>query len=80
MYINMNINMNLDFASPLMMVLLCVGVMVVLNLVLPMLPPLPLVDKLSNAAFLSQQNLLGSAMHVALVVYVASLVKDMFKL
>ena len=73
-------NMNLDFASPLMMVVLCVGVMVVLNLVLPMLPSLPLVDKLSDAASLSQQNLLGSAMHVALVVYVASLVKDMFKL
>jgi hypothetical protein len=78
MYINMD--MNLDFTAPLMMVVLCVGMMVVLNLLLPMLPQLPVVDKLSVAASLSQQNLLGSALYVALVVYLASLVKEMFKL
>ncbi len=73
-------DMNLDFTAPLMMVVLCVGMMVVLNLLLPMLPQLPVVDKLSVAASLSQQNLLGSALYVALVVYLASLVKEMFKL
>lgn len=73
-------NMNVDFASPLMMVLLSVGTMVLLNLVLPMLPPMPIVDQMVDASRSTQGNLVGSALHVALVVYVASLLKDMLKL
>lgn len=73
-------NMNVDFTSPLMLVLLSVGTMVLLNMVLPMLPPMPFVDQIVDAARVSQGNLVGSALHVALVVYVASLLKDMLKL
>lgn len=73
-------DMNVDFASPLMMVLLSVGTMVLLNLVLPMLPPMPVVDQMVDAARSAQGNLVGSALHVALAVYVASILKDMLKL
>ncbi len=76
----MNMNMNIDFTSPVMLVLLSVGVMVLLNMVLPMLPPMPILEQVVDAARTTQGNLVGSALYVAVVVYVASILKDMLQL
>ena len=73
-------NMNIDFASPVMLVLLSVGAMVLLNMVLPMLPPMPILEQVVDAARTTQGNLVGSALYVAVVVYVASILKDMLQL
>ena len=75
-----SLNMNVDFGSPLMLVLLAVGSMVLLNFLLPMLPSMPVLDMIVDASRNAQANLVGSALHVALVVYVAVVAKDMLRL
>jgi hypothetical protein len=77
----MNMNLNVDYSSPLMLVALSVGVMVLLNFLLPMIPMnLPLVSNAVEFSGMAKDNLVGAAVYVVLVTYVASVAKDMLRL
>jgi len=45
-----------------------------------MLPSLPIVDQVVDAGRMTQGNMVGSALHLMLVVYIACILKDMLKL
>ena len=77
----MNMNMNVNFGSPLMLVALSIGAMVLLNILLPMIPmEIPLVSNIVEFSNAAKNNMLGAALFIALVTYIAAVLKDMLKL
>lgn len=75
----MNISVE-KLQTPLMSVVVMVGVMVGLSMLLPMLPSMPLVDQLKAEAEHNKDNLQNAILMYAVVVYVGVFVKNMLKL
>ena len=81
MYIsNMDLNLKIDYASPMMLVLVCLGVMLAMNAILPMIPSLPVLDNLRDGSNSTKMNVVNSLFFMAMVVYVGSLVHNILKL
>ena len=76
----MDLNLRIDYASPMMLVLVCLGVMLAMNAILPMIPSLPVIDNLRDAANVSKMNIVNSLFYMAMVVYVGSIVQHMLRL
>lgn len=76
----MDLNLKIDYASPMMLVLVCLGVMLAMNAILPMLPSLPVLDNLRDGSNSTKMNVVNSLFFMAMVVYVGSLVHNILKL
>ena len=71
---------NIDFAEPVMLVGVCVGMMAMLTFVLPMLPSIPLVDDMKVFAEYNKNNLLPALLTCAVAVYLGVIIKKMLQL
>jgi len=71
---------NINFGEPVMLVGVCVGMMVMLTFVLPMLPSMPLVDDMKLLAEYNKDNLLPALVTCALAVYLGVFVKKFLNL
>ena len=71
---------NIDYAEPVMLVGVCVGMMAMLTFVLPMLPSMPLVDDMKVLAEHNKNKLLPALLTCALAVYLGVIVKKFLKL
>lgn len=76
----MDLNLKIDYASPMMLVLVCLGVMLAMNAILPMIPSLPVLDNLRDGSNSTKMNVVNSLFFMAMVVYVGSLVHNILKL
>ena len=71
---------SIDYGEPIMLVGVCVGMMVMLIFVLPMLPSMPLVDDMKVLAEHNKNNLLPALLTCAVAVYLGIIVKKFLKL
>ena len=76
----MDLNLKIDYESPMMLVLVCLGVMLAMNSILPMIPSLPVLDNLRDGSNSTKMNVVNSLFFMAMVVYVGSLVHNILKL
>jgi hypothetical protein len=77
----MEFNMTVKELTPAFMIAaVSVGIMMLLNFLLPMIPSVPLVNDAAAVANVMQNNLVGSIVYMFLTVFIAVIVKNMLQL